>query len=64
MGFLWFIYIKICFPRLRIHKEAKKKKKNPANRKFRMLKITFPESMIGGGGIIENGVARIYGEPN
>lgn len=62
MDFLWFIYIKICFPRLRIHKEAKKKK--PANKKFRMLKITFPESMIGGGCIIENGVARIYSEPN
>lgn len=29
-----------------------------------MLKITFPESMIGGGCIIENGVARIYSEPN
>lgn len=39
------INIKFCFPRLRIHKEAKKK--ISANRKFRILKITILESIIG-----------------
>lgn len=53
------INIKFCFPRLRIHKEAKKK--NIGKQKVQNFKNYYSREYYWGG-IMENGVARIYYE--